>query len=140
MESTTRELCYQAQTKAAELTITGCEATLIDLVNMYTQTTLVLDALDECEKDQRIQLIGVLNNVLENALKPVKIFVSSRPDGDIKEMFENEKKVYIQAADNQNDISKFIRREIVKHRRWKRMDVTLREDIVETLQTRAGGM
>jgi len=140
MESSTRELCYQAQTNAAELTITGCQDKLIDLVNIYKQTTLVLDALDECEKGQRNRLIKVLNNVLKNALKPVKIFVSSRPDGDIKEMFENEKNVYIQAADNQDDISKFIKEEIAEHRRWKKMDVTLQEDIIEILQTRASGM
>ena len=117
-----------------------CKSLLLDLVNTYPRTTLVLDALDECEKHKRLELIAILDHVLAEALNPVKIFISSRPDGDIKERLRDRANIGINASDNQDDISRFVNSEITKHRKWRKMPAQLQTQIVETLQEKSQGM
>ena len=50
-----------------------------------------------------------------------KIFISSRPDGDMKDKFKSRMNIEIQATDNHDDISIFVKREIAKHRRWSKI-------------------
>lgn len=135
-----REYYIQCRLNATELTMENCKRLLLDLVNTYPRTTLVLDALDECEKHKRLQLIAILDHVLAEALNPVKIFISSRPDGDIKERLKYRANIRINATDNQDDISRFVNNEITKHRRWRTMPTQLQTQIVETLQEKSQGM
>jgi hypothetical protein len=135
-----KSFCTQSRINGSEPTMANCKELLLKLLNSYPQTTLVLDALDECEKEKRGELIEVFRHLLENASRPVKIFISSRPDGDIKEVLKENANVYIQATDNSHDISIFVQNEIIKHRKWKKMDPTLREEIIDTLQEGGQGM
>ena len=41
-------------------------------------TTIIIDALDECNADRRHELLGVLEAIIRGSSKPVKILVSSR--------------------------------------------------------------
>jgi len=130
----------ECRLKASEPTMGDCKEILLKLVNIYPRTTLVVDALDECEKHKRLELIETIDYLLAEASNPVKIFVSSRPDGDIKERLKDRANIEINATDNQDDISKFVNSEIVKHRRWTKMPVKLKTQIVETLQQQSQGM
>ncbi|PMD29095.1 hypothetical protein L207DRAFT_642687, partial [Hyaloscypha variabilis F] len=125
---------------ASELTMEDCKGLLLELVNIYPRTTLIIDALDECEKHKRLELIVALDYVLAQASNPVKIFISSRPDGDIKERLKDRANIEIDATKNQDDVSRFVNAEIVKHRRWKNMPPRLQARIVETLQEQSQGM
>jgi Cdc6-like AAA superfamily ATPase len=125
---------------ASEPTISECEGLILESVNTYPKTTLILDAVDECDKSNRSDLIEIFKNLLAHASRPVKNFISSRPDDDIKEGFKSGANIEIRAADNQDDISKFIRSEITKHPRWKRMFPEDQKVIIETLQARSRGM
>src|SRR5277367_1773275 len=71
-----------------EITIEESEKVLLELFNIYPQTTLVLDALDECDRRTRGRLIEVLDGLLDQSSKPIKIFISSRPDQDIRDRFD----------------------------------------------------
>jgi hypothetical protein len=135
-----REYHNKCRLKASELTMGECKNLLLTLVNSYPRTTLILDALDECERDKRLELMEILDHLLVKALNPLKIFVSSRPDGDIKEKLKNRANIEIDATKNQGDISKFVNNEIVKHRRWGKMSPKLQAQIVETLQQQSQGM
>jgi hypothetical protein len=132
--------CLETRKRASEPTIQDCKDLLLDFINLYPKTTLVLDALDECDKDQRGALIEVLDFLLDRAKRPVKIFISSRPDGDIKENFKTRVNIEIQATDNYGDISRFVQIEIAKHRRWQKMSTNLQAEIVQTLQNCSQGM
>jgi len=135
-----KEFCIQCRFNASQPTMANCKDLLLKLLGVYPQTTLILDALDECEKDKRVDLIKVFQYLLEHASRPVKIFISSRPDGDIKEVLKDKLNLYIQETDNSYDISKFVQDEIIKHRKWNRIDPKLRKEIVETLQEGSQGM
>jgi hypothetical protein len=135
-----RQLHIQTRLKASELNMDICKGLLLEFINLYPKTTLVLDALDECDKRKRGVLIETFDYFLDHASRPVKIFISSRPDGDIKERFKNRANIEIQATDNHDDIATFVESEITKHRRWKKISLGLQEEIVETLQKRSQGM
>ena len=77
---------------------------------------------------------------MSNSKRPLKVFISSRPDGDIRDQFGSRPNIEVQATDNQADIVKFVNKEIAKHRRWGKMSKLLREDIVKTLLDLGNGM
>lgn len=62
---------------------------LLESMKLYTKTALVLDALDECEKDSHRELVEVIEDLLSKSERPLKVFISSRPDGDIRELFNS---------------------------------------------------
>jgi ankyrin repeat domain-containing protein 50 len=130
----------ECRLKASELTMNDCKELLLELLNIYPRTTLVLDALDECEKHKRLELIELMDHLLAEASNPVKIFISSRPDGDIKERLKDRANIAIDATKNQYDISRFVNSEIRKHRRWGKMPPKLQAQIVETVQQQSQGM
>lgn len=109
-------------------------------MNLYPRTTLVLDALDECDPGSRGCLIETIEFLLSSAQSSLRVFVSSRPDADIRDRFLSQPNIEIRAADNQDDIKKFVNKEIVKHQRWSKISTQLREDIVQTLLARSEGM
>lgn len=88
------------------------QAILLDLAGKYPQITLIVDALDECERKTRIRFVNVLDNLVLKSPMPVKIFISSRPDRDIKDRFAGGPNVEIRATDNRGDIEKFVDYEI----------------------------
>ncbi|KAH8889900.1 hypothetical protein GQ53DRAFT_591978, partial [Thozetella sp. PMI_491] len=95
---------------------------------------------DERRKPVSVLRSYALNNLLSQSKKPLKIFISSRPDGDIRDYFSSWPTVEIQATHNQSDIEKFVHEEIVKHRRWSKMQKSLQRDIVTTFLGRSTGM
>ncbi|KAK0701566.1 ankyrin repeat-containing domain protein [Lasiosphaeria miniovina] len=135
-----RTLYKEMRLKGSDLSFNTCREQLLESVNLYSKTTLVLDALDECEGDSRCQLLEMVDFLLSEAERPIKIFIASRPNADIRDQFLARPHIEIQATDNQNDIEKFVNREIVKHRRWNRFSASLRGEIVKTLLNRSDGM
>ena len=81
---------YEARQKRAEedcytmerLTLEECTRLIIELTKDHP-TTIVLDALDECEESTRHELLEALDSIICNSTNVVKIFVSSRDDIDI---------------------------------------------------------
>ena len=123
-----------------KLNMEECGDLLLHLVNVYPQTTLILDGLDECIDNQEI--IKALDRVLRKSLRPLKIFVSSRPDEDIRERFEKGSNVSIQATNNQSDIASFVAAKIGEDdkSRRNRLSSELKEDIVSAILEESKGM
>lgn len=118
-----------------------CVDLLLRYVNTYPQTTLILDALDECDDRTRKQLISALEEILDCSSKPIKIFISSRPDNDIKDRFEIGPNVGIQATDNQDDIATFVKAQIREHKSGRnKLSAKLEDEIVDTLLRKSQGM
>jgi hypothetical protein len=125
-----------------ELTEADCVALLHQLAEIYPQTPLVLDALDEADKDKRAGLIDILDELVASSAKPVKVFISSRRDLDIKRQYERGSNVAIEATDNGNDISAFVAEQLglYEKRRRRKIRSALRKDIVRVLQEKSDGM
>ncbi|KAI0547823.1 hypothetical protein F4679DRAFT_552833 [Xylaria curta] len=135
-----QDFCRETRSKGSDFGFSDCKKQLLESINLYSQTTVVLDALDECEPDSRRQIFETVKYLLTESENPLKVFISSRPDRDIRREFLRQPSVEIQATDNEEDIQKFVNAEIIKHDNWKGMSLDLQKTIVEVLFTRSRGM
>ena len=71
----------------------------------------------------------------------VKVFISSRPDLDIKHQFSGGPNMEIRATDNEKDIAKVVDDKIRDKKEWYcKISSELRELISETLVSKSDGM
>ncbi|RYP57916.1 hypothetical protein DL770_010551 [Monosporascus sp. CRB-9-2] len=140
MHKKLQELWSEKRLRGSDLGLEDCREQLFELVNLYPRTTLVLDALDECEPDPRGELVKTIEILLSKSRRPLKIFISSRPDRDIRNRFLDRPNIEIQATHNEKDIQKFVNEEIIKHGAWKDMSLPLKDEIIRVLRARSQGM
>lgn len=118
-----------------------CETALVELTNFYPRTTLILDALDECEIDTREALARILRNIVDKGEGIVRVFIASRKEADIEEYLGSQKLVEISTADNKNDIKKYIEEEVAKIGGvWSSVSAEVKEQVKETIGEKSDGM
>jgi hypothetical protein len=93
------------------LNIDESRALIIQLIEYYPLTTIVIDALDECDPLTRLDLLEVLESILQDSSQLVKIFLSSRDDQDIVCYLENYPNLEISSTRNKDDIEAFVNAE-----------------------------
>ncbi|KAF2965514.1 hypothetical protein GQX73_g8058 [Xylaria multiplex] len=71
-------------------------------------TYIIIDGLDESELETRDRLMEVFQNLISQCKTPLKLFISSREDEDIKQQFRDGRDLRITAGDNQADIERFV--------------------------------
>jgi ankyrin repeat domain-containing protein 50 len=140
IQKSLRDLCQEARLKGSNLSSDVCDDQLLESVNAYTSTTIILDALDECDDRSRTRILTTIDNLLSKSMRPVRVLISSRPDNDIYANLSSQPSIEVQDAENKGDIEKFIRCEISKPRRYGTISPPLRESIVRTLLERSQGM
>lgn len=118
---------------------------ILQLLNIYPKTTIIIDALDECDPKLREDLFEALERILTLAPNLVKIFVSSRDDADITHRYAELPNLYIEANDNADDINRFVQSQIsecIQKRKLLNGKVSseLKELICTTLSNDANGM
>ncbi|CAM1507840.1 Fc.00g046880.m01.CDS01 [Cosmosporella sp. VM-42] len=117
-----------------------CRDLLSTLTNLYPATTIILDALDECQDTSRHELMEVLNGLMESSRNPLKILISSRPDNDIKTYFRGHTQIEIQATDNQADIEDFVQDKLSHDKNLKNLSNALKREVAKTLFVGSRGM
>ena len=120
---------------------------IIELVQQYSITIIIIDALDECEPEERHSLLDVLERILqESCYGLVKIFLSNRDDQDIYYTLQDYPNVDIVSDKNTADIEAFVRAEtddLVRRRRLLRgspVQSELEAQIIDQLSKGANGM
>ena len=74
---------------SSSFTFQECCALVPELVRVYSKVTLVLDALDECDRSTRHLLINEIDKLVGGSTSCIiKVFILSRPDKDIKHRFQ----------------------------------------------------
>jgi len=132
--------------KSGVLRWEDCRALLLSLLNLYPQTTIIIDALDELDIDyeskHRHLLLELLNDVVLQCDSLVKIFVASRDDQDIVMELEKVPNLFIKATDNLKDIQRYIIREFETDKRFFRAPWSpeLKNIVYAELCKKAGGM
>lgn len=106
---------------------------------------VVIDALDECDPDRRHELFEALDTIIQRSASLVKVFVSSRDDGDIVCRLASSPNVFIRTSDNRVDVECFVRTEVSQAIRKKRLikgnvSGQLEDRIIEALIDGADGM
>ena len=120
----------------------------VDVILALLETnpaTIVIDALDECDPHRRGELLDALSTIIRDSASLVKVFVSSRDDGDIVCQLADLPNVFIQASDNKADIERFVRTQLAEAIQKKRLirgnvSEQLKGQIIETLIDGAQGM
>jgi hypothetical protein len=130
------------------LTLEEILSLLTDLLDCYptSGTTILIDALDECEPTMRHLLFESLSAAMERAPGPLKILVSSRNDQDIIHHLDRFPSIVITSNRNQVDLTSFVTEEtnaLIKSGRLLRSSEAkeeLRSMIIEKLTADASGM
>lgn len=90
---------------------------LVSLLAGFLQTTIIIDAFDECEPKTRRELFDVLQAALPkdgSSGGPIKILITSREDGDLADIYKQLLKIDIRSGlvDITSDISLYINSEL----------------------------
>ncbi|KAK6716669.1 hypothetical protein SNK04_007621 [Fusarium graminearum] len=119
--------------------IPTCKNLIGTLIEDYSRTTIILDALDECERETRVELMRSMASLLDEKSR-IRIFVSSRTDDDIRRYFQHKPIIEIQAADNEADISSFVHEELSQDPRWSNLSSELQQQIQGIFHDKSQGM
>ncbi|KAJ5105004.1 hypothetical protein NUU61_002351 [Penicillium alfredii] len=140
MQTKLQETCKEARENGTNFRFQQCKEQILTSLDIYQKTTLVIDAMDECDPESRYELIDALTLFLRESKKPVKIFISSRPDPKLERQLESSPNVGIQASDNKGDIEKYIKVSLKRLAQANPFLRRLRPKIVEKLLERSQGM
>ncbi|CAH0044206.1 unnamed protein product [Clonostachys solani] len=132
-------LATNMEERALTFSVGLCQNILSKLISSYRNTTIILDALDECNMDKRSLLMDCLSQLLDRHSN-MKIFISSRKDADIIRHFESQPIIEIHATDNQHDIESFVKGELSRDKRWDSLEPKLKDKIISTLFHMSRGM
>ncbi|KAJ5649099.1 uncharacterized protein N7484_002822 [Penicillium longicatenatum] len=97
----------EARRRASHFGVEECKTQLLESISGYSQTILILDALDECDPISRCKLIEAICDLVSKSDRPIKVFISSRPDSDIKHALRSWPYIEVLAMDNERDIERF---------------------------------
>ncbi len=116
------------------------------LIEDYSMTTIVVDALDECDPLMRQDLLDAFEHILIESAGLVKIFVSSRNDHDIVCTLRDYPNMDISSDKNAADIETYVKTEtmrlvkkgqLLRHSRAKEI---MTASIIEQVSGGADGM
>ena len=93
----------------SHLSLGESQELLVQLVDIYPQTTICIDALDEVETKSRPSLLKALKYIIEKSKNLVKIFATTRMDIDILWQFDMFPRIELKPDDNIGDISRFVK-------------------------------
>ncbi len=113
------------------------------LTQKFSQTTLVLDALDECDRSTRMEVVNFLSDLVMQPSRVLRVFISSRPDSDLVAKFRVGPNLEIKAVDNEMDIVKYVEATITNANSppyWQSLDKELRRHVCRTLVSKSEGM
>lgn len=137
---------HQQRVKKGTLSADDIIDMIIRLCNKQNITFLCVDALDECDAQNRHLLLGAFGKILGESTSLVKIFVSSRNDTDISQLLAGYPNLRIDTASNQNDITRYVKLELQKLIETKKILPTeglpedLRDEIIGALSAGSQGM
>lgn len=108
---------------------------LTALTDTCTETTIVLDALDECTASQRSDLITLFAELATRVSRAkVKIFVSTRPDGGMFKILDHKYSIIdVQKKGIKKDIETFLQARMLQHSEWLEFDPGFGKKTTDTI-------
>ncbi|GKZ33027.1 hypothetical protein AbraIFM66950_002744 [Aspergillus brasiliensis] len=138
IQSRLRASYQEMRMRGADLDFERCKGLLLESLNLYPRTTLVLDAFDECDPASRGNLIRLFEDLLSSSTRPVKVFIASRPDKDVQQQVRSHPNIEVQATDNHQDIQAYISQEMLrlieKNGAFRELQATIESTLLEKCQ------
>jgi hypothetical protein len=113
---------------------------LTDILGLYKDVFLVIDALDECqERDDLLDWLGVFTG---SDLLHVHLLLSSRQEKDIEDVLKPlvDSQISIQGADVDPDIRLYVQDRLSRDRKLKKWPTEIKEEIERSLMGKVNGM
>ncbi|PVI04023.1 hypothetical protein DM02DRAFT_652039 [Periconia macrospinosa] len=104
---------YDNRRESGHLTFEEVLKVLCTVIQSYNEVYLIVDAFDECEETEQVDLRDVLARIV-TACPQCRIFISGRPYESIKALLKDSAAVILDRFKNKSDIYMFIRDELVK--------------------------
>ncbi|KAL4969617.1 ankyrin repeat domain-containing protein [Aspergillus stella-maris] len=122
-----------------------CLEILNALLASDSSTTIVIDAIDECNMEDRNALLASLQQLLDLPGILLRIFISSRADPDITVRLNQWPSVAIEEALTRQDMERFVQREVTQAIERKlllygNVSSDLEAKIIGALLAKSGGM
>lgn len=142
--------CKWLESQKASFNSELCEKKISEVVGYLQETVIIVDALDEVPTDCMRKLVTFLSAVVQQSSKPVKVFLSSRGENDIRHQIHkswSEQGYKHLAIDKHNlaDIEEFVSQQIhsirdgfVEEIGQQRWDI-LKKEIKSTICRKAYG-
>ncbi|KAH7372269.1 hypothetical protein BKA66DRAFT_175722 [Pyrenochaeta sp. MPI-SDFR-AT-0127] len=119
---------------------------ILKLIERHSLTTIIIDAMDECDPRKRGELLNALTQILRDSSNLVKVFVSSRNDHDIVLRLKDYPNLEIESQRNSSDIAMFVKsrtRQLIQHEEllcYSDSKAEMEKFIVEKVIEGASGM
>nr|RBQ91389.1 hypothetical protein FVER53263_13197 [Fusarium verticillioides] len=144
VESGTIHIALQGLPSRLELNgttfdVATCESLIGRLADDYPKTTIILDALDECDRNTREELMRILSNLTIRSSK-LRVFISSRHDEDILRHFKGRPVMTVEATDNEEDISSYVQDKLFQDTRWADIGPKFQEEVQSVFHKKSQGM
>ncbi|KAF7562204.1 hypothetical protein G7046_g1935 [Stylonectria norvegica] len=124
-----------------QLTSEECQELLLRLTNDYLRCTIVIDGLDECDRETRCVLMDVLDLVVSKSSQPVKTYIASRQDQDLRLRYQGGNNLEVTANNNQADIEKYVLKKLQQSSFCRdKMTYQVRQEVLRTFDDKSQGM
>lgn len=119
---------------------------ILKLTEFYPMTTIIIDALDECNPATRYDLLDALDHIQNESTNLVKVFVSSRDERDLVSRLKHFSNIDTAAAENVAAVKAFVQWRVDDYVSTKRLlrsfpePSELKTLMIEKIIDRAQGM
>ena len=122
-----------------------CLDLIVALLKDYRRTTIVIDAVDECNKREKGPLLDSLKRIVHSSTTSVRVFISSRDDRHIEALLPNLPKITIEEKSTEKDMERFVEKELrrcieSKDLLYGEVSPELRDKLATELLAKASGM
>lgn len=140
IQSSLVQKCTEAKKNGRELSYKDCEELILKSFDAYSKTTIILDALDESDIGT-YNLAKALIQIAEESRRPVKVFISSRPDRKyLEEVFKGKFLITVDAENQHDDIQKYLEDKFYSTEKFKRRKQEIQDEIKGIFDTKGSGM
>ncbi|QYT06145.1 Ankyrin repeat protein [Trichoderma simmonsii] len=139
IQSSLAQKCKAAKRERRELGYKDCKALILESLNLYSKTTIILDALDESDIST-YNLCTILIEMMEESRRPVKIFISTRPDRKYLKAFQDKHIITLDASNQQKDIERFLEEKLYSTESFIERSQEAQDEIKQVFATRSCGM
>ncbi|KAH0521932.1 hypothetical protein TsFJ059_005862 [Trichoderma semiorbis] len=139
IQSSLAQKCKAAKREGRDLGYKDCKTLIMESLNLYPKTTIILDALDESDITT-YNLCTVLIEMMDESRRPVKIFISTRPDRKYMKAFQDKHIITLDASNQQDDIEKFLEEKLYSTDLFMERSQKAQDEIKGVFATRSCGM
>ncbi|KAL0631347.1 hypothetical protein Q9L58_009793 [Maublancomyces gigas] len=128
-----------------QLNLKSSEGSFAAALSQFEKVFVVVDALDECSEEERKSIVMLLTRQLKLEGCRIKVFLTSRPENDLRQLLKDNPSHQIDANDTSKDITPFVVAALDSHIAngmllGGNVSARLRRDLVETISGQADGM